>query len=320
MPQRTVRLFAAACAAAVMLTFCGVQVFAQTPSWGEVRVAEHPVSVRHKPDAASTLVRTLRVGDTVRAVPMAGGWAELYDMTESRRDATKAMGYAPLAQLTPQAQAHVPAPVKRSAAQRPAAAATGSSEVMGEVQQPVGGGKPLLSGSAPSSGPQDPVRITSDRMVYSQNENAVIFLGNVHGTQKDMAIWAAKITAYFSEKNKDAKGGKGSKGAAEKQQAPKQPQAAGGSGEFGDKIERIVAEGSVRLVAGKNEGACARLIYFVPEGVLRMEGNPILREGKSTVRGDVIKFYLHENRSEVLSGTKKRVEAIFYQEQQGGGK
>lgn len=317
MLQRTVRLFAAACAAAVMLMLCGVQVFAQTPaSWGEIRVAEHPVSVRHKPDAASTLVRTLRVGDTVRAVPMAGGWAELYDMTEPRRDATKAIGYAPLAQLTPQAQAHVPAPVKRPAAQRPVAAAAGSSEVKGEVQQPAGGNKPLLSGSAPSSGPQDPVRITSDRMVYSQNENAVIFLGNVHGTQKDMAIWAAKITAYFSEKPKDAKGGKG---ALEKQPAQKPPQAAGGSG-VGDKIERIVAEGSVRLVAGKNEGACAKLIYFVPEGVLRMEGNPILREGKSTVRGDIIKFYIHENRSEVLSGTKKRVEAIFYQEQQGGGK
>lgn len=319
MPQRTVRLFAVACAVAVMLSFCGVQAFAQTPAWGEVRVAEHPVSVRHKPDAASTLVRTLRVGDTVRAVPMAGGWAELYDMTESRRDATKAMGYAPLAQLTPQAQAHVPAPVKRSATPRPAAAATGSSEVKGEVQQPAGGGKPLLSGSAPGSGPQDPVRITSDRMVYSQNENAVIFLGNVHGTQKDMAIWAAKITAYFSERPKDAKSDKGTRGAAEKQQARKPPQAPGDSG-VGDKIERIVAEGSVRLVAGKNEGACAKLIYFVPEGVLRMEGNPILREGKSTVRGDVIKFYLHENRSEVLSGTKKRVEAIFYQEQQGGGK
>ncbi len=318
MRQRGFRFFTAACAAAIMLTFCLVQGFAQTPSWGEVRVAEHPVSVRHRPDPASPLVRTLHVGDAVRVIPVAGGWAELYDTTEPRRDVTKAIGYAPLGQLVPQAQAHVPAPVKRPpAARQPAPAVSGSSEVKGEVQP--AGGKPLLSGSAPSSTPQDPVRITSDRMVYSKNENAVIFLGNVHGTQKDMAIWAAKITAYFSEKAKDGKSA-GSKKITAQKNIPKSTEPAGavGSGED-NKIERIVAEGNVRLVSGKNEGACAKLFYFVPEGVLRMEGNPILCEGKSTVRGDIIKFYIHENRSEVLSGQKKRVEAIFYQEK-GEGK
>ena len=51
-----------------------------------------------------------------------------------------------------------------------------------------------------------------------------------------------------------------------------------------------------------------------------MEGNPILRDGQNTVRGDVIKFYIHENRSEVLSGTQRRVEAIFYSPSKGEGK
>ena len=73
-----------------------------------------------------------------------------------------------------------------------------------------------------------------------------------------------------------------------------------------------MAEGNVRLVSGKNEGACGQLIYYVADGILRMEGNPILREGQNTVRGDIIKFYIRENRSEVLSGTQRRVEAIFF--------
>ncbi|OGR37525.1 MAG: hypothetical protein A2051_13160 [Desulfovibrionales bacterium GWA2_65_9] len=153
-----------------------------------------------------------------------------------------------------------------------------------------------MLGNQPALSKQAPVRITSDKMVYNQAENSVVFQGNVHGTHTDMAIWAERITAYFSDKKK-------SKDAKQQDKGP---------GDFGDTIERIVAEGNVRLVANKNEGACAKLTYMVAEGVIRMDGNPILREGQNTVRGESIKFYIRENRSEVLSGTQRRVEAIFY--------
>lgn len=298
MRQRSKGLFAAACATAIALVLCAVHVFAQDATWGEVRVCEHPVTVRFKPDAAATVVRTMKAGDKVRVdFVQPNGWAAIFDMTENRRELSKAIGYVELNQLTPLAQAKVAAPQPKP--KKPEGKAAPAPELKGEVKQ----SQPLLSGSAPSSTPQDPVRITSDRMVYSQKDNAVVFIGNVHGTQKDMAIWAAKVTAYFSEKPKDGKAQKAQKPAGDASPAP---------GDFGDKIERIVAEGNVRLVAGKNDGACNQLTYFVGEGVLRMEGNPILREGQNTVRGDIIKFYLHENRSEVLSGTKRRVEAIFY--------
>ena len=287
MRQRRNRLLFTACAAVFLLLF-SVQGFAQTPNWGEVRVVEHPVSVHHKPDNASALVRTLKVGDKVRVdFVQPNGWGALFDMTETQRDLTKAIGYAEVRLLTPLAQAKVPAAAPRKAEPR----SSNSSEVKSEVKDHPS----LLSGQAPGGGAQDPVRITSDKMVYSQNDNAVVFVGNVHGTQKDMAIWAAKVTAYFADKKKEQKGGT--------EKAP---------GDFGDKIERIVAEGSVRLVAGKNEGACSTLIYYVADGIMRMEGNPILREGQNTVRGDVIKFYIRENRSEVLSGAQRRVEAIFF--------
>jgi len=292
--QRKNRLLCAACAA-VCLFLCSVQGFAQAPTWGEVRVVEHPVSVYHKPDPASPLVRTMKVGDKVRVdFVQPNGWGALFDTTEMQRDLTKAIGYAEVRLLTPLAQAKTPVAQAKPQPRKSEPKTTGSSELKGEVQEHPS----LLSGQAPSGGTQDPVRITSDKMVYSQNDNAVVFLGNVHGTQKDMAIWATKVTAFFADKKKDPKG---QKGGAEK--AP---------GDFGNTIERIVAEGSVRLVAGKNEGACSTLIYYVADGVLRMEGNPILREGQNTVRGDVIKFYMHENRSEVLSGTQRRVEAIFF--------
>jgi len=306
--QRRKPLFFTACAAVFLLVCLCAQGIADpsnTPapqSWGEVRVVEQSVSVRLKPDPASPLVRTLKPGDHVRVdFAQPNGWIALFDVIEPKRDVNRAIGFAEAKFLVPASQAKAqaaPAPVAPSQPTAPDKTA-GKSATEPALKSPVKDNRSLLSGKAPEAGKEDPVRITSDKMVYSQTENAVVFQGNVHGVQADMAIWAAKVTAYFSDK------GKGKKGAAKDGQEK-------GPGDFGDKIERIVAEGDVRLVSGKNEGACAQLTYYVADGLLRMEGNPILREGQNTVRGDVIKFYIRENRSEVLSGAQRRVEAIFF--------
>lgn len=374
---------------------------AQAPAWGEVRVAEKLVSIRLKPDARSPLVRALSPGTTVRAdFFKPGGWCALFDMSETARDETKALGYAECSQLAipdkaaparpepaPKAVApaaapagnagqqrqieaktevrrernlssavtavlapgeliqtgfardgfvavfrmndpatressaigYIPEGMARPVAQSPKAAAPkpaqppaakkaatrpeGKSAPAPEIKSEVKAGPAAAAAPSQPAG-QDPVRITSDRMVYNQAENAVVFMGNVHGTQADMAIWSDRLTAYFTDKAR--LGGDKTK-AADKAQQPGDK----GPGDFGDKIERIVAEGNVRLVAGKNEGACGQLTYYVSDGLLRMDQNPILRDGQNTVRGDVIKHYLRENRSEVLSGSQRRVEAVF---------
>lgn len=297
MTQRRRVFFGTACFAVLLLVCLSVQAIAEAPSWGEERVAEQHVTVRLKPDPASPQVRTLKPGDRVRVdFPQPNGWVALFDMTESLRDANRAIGYAEARFFVAPAQYKAPAPPPARTENKPAP----TSEHKGDVKA----SPAPAAAAAPGNAKQEPVRITSDKMVYSQAENAVVFIGNVHGTQADMAIWAAKVTAYF-EKPKDQKGAKSDK--ADKAGGDKGP------GDFGEgKIERIVAEGDVRMVAGKNEGACSTLTFFVADSVLRMEGNPILREGQNTVRGDVIKYYMKENRSEVLSGAQRRVEAVFF--------
>lgn len=308
-------LLACLCMAALAATPAAT---AAAPAWGEVRTVEQMLSVYLKPDPASPLLRTIRPGERVRVdFPQPGGWVALFDLSETQRDVNRAIGYADANQLGPvesakSASAKLAAAAPQTVAQKPAQPSAQAVQQKSASSSPQPAGKPapetevksavkdkpaLSSGNGPSVGKDDPVRITSDKMVYSQDDNAVVFQGNVHGTQADMAIWAHKVTAYFSAKEKKPQG----KNAPEK--AP---------GDFGDKIERIVAEGEVRLVVGKNEGACAQLTYFVADGLLRMEGNPILREGQNTVRGDVIKYYMRESRSEVLSGSQRRVEAIFF--------
>ena len=59
------------------------------------------------------------------------------------------------------------------------------------------------------------------------------------------------------------------------------------------------------------QGRCATLTYMVQSGVLLMEGDPILEDGDNTITGQVIKFYMKDNRSEVVGGKDKRVQAVF---------
>ena len=58
-------------------------------------------------------------------------------------------------------------------------------------------------------------------------------------------------------------------------------------------------------------GTCAKAIYTMDDGVLLMEGDPRLTDGENTVTGETIKYFTEENRSEVMGGSKKRVEAVF---------
>jgi len=269
----------------------------------QIRQVEARTEVHKERTLKSPVVAVLAPGERVQTGFLRDGFFAVFRLNDRAVSEAAAVGYVPQgmvkalpapSQGTQAAQAPAPAAATELRPKSPAGhqgSSTPSPELKGAVKD-----SPALLGNQPALSKQAPVRITSDKMVYNQAENSVVFLGNVHGTHTDMAIWAERITAYFSEKKK----GKDSK---PQEKAP---------GDFGDTIERIVAEGNVRLVANKNEGACAKLTYMVAEGFIRMDGNPILREGQNTVRGDSIKFYIRENRSEVLSGDQRRVEAIFY--------
>jgi len=271
----------------------------------QIRQVEARTEIHKERSLKSPVVAVLAPGERVQTAYLREGFFAVFKLSDQARSEATAVGFVPQgmvkllpapAQAAPvQAAGAQAAPVKavELKAASPAHVESKSAQAP-EIKGAVKDGPGLL-GNQPALSKQAPVRITSDKMVYNQAENSVVFQGNVHGTHTDMAIWAERITAYFSDKkkNKDAKQDKG-------------------PGDFGDTIERIVAEGNVRLAANKNEGACGKLTYLVSEGVIHMDGNPILREGQNTVRGDSIKFYIRENRSEVLSGAQRRVEAIFF--------
>ncbi len=163
----------------------------------------------------------------------------------------------------------------------------------GQASGEVSGDEPAVTAKveeAPKSPPAElprekqPVRVTSDRMVYDEKGGTVSFVDNVTAKHAGLTLTADAVTAYFAE---------------------------GKQGQGVDQIDKIVATGSVRAVRDTTVGTCSTLTYTVADGILRMEGNPVLKDGPNTVTGQVIKFYLKDNRSEVLGGKGGQVEAVF---------
>lgn len=135
-----------------------------------------------------------------------------------------------------------------------------------------------------------PINITSDSMAYEPGENLVRFTGSVKAVREDWTITAQELAIAFK--------GKAGAGAGVDDLDP-------------GEMEKITARGAVRILRGESVGTCETAVYDVDRGVFTMQGNPKLTEGKNSISGEVIRFYLKDNRSEVVGG-KKRVNATFF--------
>ncbi len=139
-----------------------------------------------------------------------------------------------------------------------------------------------------------PINIDANSMTYSPSGNEVVFKGNVIVKRTDFTLRASSITIYMQKK-------KAQSAPKDKTLAPFDP---GG-------VQKIIASGGVRMDYQGKVGTCATATYYVSSGLLQMEGNPKLQDGKNTIRGAVIKFHLNDNRSEVIGGKSQRVKATF---------
>ncbi len=140
-------------------------------------------------------------------------------------------------------------------------------------------------------------RITSDQLTYEAEKHLVVFDKNVHVKRPDFELWADRINVYLKPAKNGAKEG-GEKGGMP-------------AGMASGDVDRIVAERNVRMKSENRNGTCAKATYTMDNGVLLMEGDPRLTDGENTVTGETIKYFTEENRSEVMGGSKKRVEAVF---------
>jgi len=250
--------------------------------WGEIREATLNLNVREKRTPKSEHIVTLAKGQRIKVDFLKDGWVAVFNLNESKREESRAIGYANIRYLkvvSIEQQSKAESVVAAKKIEQNVKSGEGEVKAVVATEPPP---NPIKVGIDPS---RIPVKITSDRMIYDENRKMVSFVGNVVAEHGQLTLWAKKLSAYFSSK--------------------------GGKTLGADSVDKIIAEGNVRAKKENTEGTCGKLTYFVDKQLLKMEQDPVLKDGPNSLTGEVINFHIQENRSEVVGGKGQRVKAIF---------
>jgi lipopolysaccharide export system protein LptA len=180
---------------------------------------------------------------------------------------------------------------------------------------PASGAPPASSAAPGKKAPQGefPLRITANRLEADQNAGLVVFTGKVKADYGDSTLYADQLRVYFKPKAPAPPGKAAAPPAGQENQGP-----LGDLG--GDKIDRIVAKGTVRFVREDRVATGEEAVYYKDRGEVVLRGNPQLWRGENTLKGERIIFNLKTDKVLVESSPRKRVEAFLYSQTTAGGK
>lgn len=148
-------------------------------------------------------------------------------------------------------------------------------------------GKPRSSGD-------EPIHITADRLITDTKQNTAEFRGNVSAKQGNTTINADSLFVYYENSSVSAEG----------------------SNAGMDTITRIVAKGSVKIVANDQIAFTEHADYFADKGTIVLTGpNSRLVSGKNSVTGQKITLFRDDGRVFVEGTQDKPVEAFFYSQE-----
>ena len=119
-----------------------------------------------------------------------------------------------------------------------------------------------------------PISIEADHMTSLEEENNVLFSGNVDASQADVRIRSDKLTVYYTK----AEGGK-------KQE-----------------VKRLRCEGNVEITKGEWLGTGKTMNYLAKDRKVILSGDAKAWQGTNLITGNTIIYYLDEGRSEVIGG------------------
>lgn len=176
---------------------------------------------------------------------------------------------------------------------------------------------PAFAASSPlgRSDSHSPIRVTADSMTYEPDKNIVLFSGNVEVVRDDFRMWSAKLTMYMKARKNAKTDSK--KNAKDGKDTPEKEAPSGLDAMKTGDLDRIVAEKNVRFRMDTKSGTAQKATWLADKEELVLEGNPVLLDGRNSVTGKRIRYFVRENRSEVEGGTGRRVEAVFSSNGQG---
>ncbi len=125
----------------------------------------------------------------------------------------------------------------------------------------------------------EPINIEADRMISQEQQNSVVFLGNVVARQGDLVIRTDEMTVYYDQKD----GGDGKKNSS--------------------KVKKMICRGNVELTQDDWVGTGRRMDYYAQERKVILSEDAKGWQGENMVSGKTITYYLDEGRSIVEAAT-----------------
>lgn len=124
-----------------------------------------------------------------------------------------------------------------------------------------------------------PIEVSADRLEADDQAQTLVFSGNAVATQDDATIYGDRLTVLYTGEKRE--------------------------------IERVIAEGSVRILQGTRVATGTKAILYHVEERIVLTGSPKVTDGDDSVQGQEITIYLNDQRSVVTGGNDGRVKAIF---------
>jgi lipopolysaccharide export system protein LptA len=140
--------------------------------------------------------------------------------------------------------------------------------------------------------PRQPIHIEADKMVSRQQENAVVFSGNVRATQGELILNADTMTVYHNKEKQETNENKGGQG----------------------KIKKMIATGNVKLTNNGWVATGDRVEFYSQTRKVILKGNTKVWQGNNIITGETIELDLDADTTIIEPDTEKggRVKAFFY--------
>jgi lipopolysaccharide export system protein LptA len=126
-----------------------------------------------------------------------------------------------------------------------------------------------------------PIQIKSNELVTDNSSKSATFIGKVSARQGDVTIYSDKLIIHYG-------------------------------GASSQEVEKVEALGNVRIVQGNRHGEAGHAIYDNKGGTIVLDGNPKVFQGEDVITGEVITYYVDEQRSIVTGSPEKRVNAVIH--------
>jgi lipopolysaccharide export system protein LptA len=121
-----------------------------------------------------------------------------------------------------------------------------------------------------------PITIKSNLLSADNKGKTAVFTGKVVAKQGDVTIFADKVIISYGDQK--------------------------------DEVDKVEADGNVRIIQMNTVGTALHAVFENREGRMTLTGNPRVMQGKDTLSGEIITYYVDEDRSVVTGGASVTIQ------------